>query len=267
MSFESSFPDHLTPEDPVLRLQAPGFPPPLHPAEPDLFCRQEAMPGHRQTLLEAARIAVVGCGGLGSWIAMALARMGVRRLVLIDPDRFDRSNAPRQMVTPPDLYLPKAHALARHVVTHMVNAGEVIGVAKGVREAIHLPTGDVTALVVGVDNNDARLAASCHALDRNIPAAFCMLSADGVRVQVLLQKPGGPCLRCLLPNLDPEGSLPCAAASMAGCLLAAAHAVHVLTHHLMKGSPIGWRESSLDGATERVGRPNRRPECSCRHGR
>src|SRR5437773_2351271 len=70
--------------DPVLlELIAPGFPPPAHEAEPDLFCRQAAMAGHEQERLEAAHIAVIGCGGLGSWIALGLARMGIRELTLV----------------------------------------------------------------------------------------------------------------------------------------------------------------------------------------
>src|SRR5437870_4131692 len=96
MSTDSSFLEK--PDAGILELRAPGFPGPQHPAEADLFCRQEAMPGHDQTRIANAHVAVVGCGGLGSWIALALARLGVSQLTLIDPDRFDRTNAPRQLM-------------------------------------------------------------------------------------------------------------------------------------------------------------------------
>ena len=46
--------------------------------------------------LRAARIAVVGLGGLGSNIAILLTRMGVGHLHLIDFDRVDVSNLHRQ---------------------------------------------------------------------------------------------------------------------------------------------------------------------------
>ncbi|MEY4752795.1 MAG: hypothetical protein RJA44_470 [Pseudomonadota bacterium] len=47
--------------------------------------------------VRAARIAVVGVGGVGSWVAEALARSGVARLVLIDLDQVAESNINRQV--------------------------------------------------------------------------------------------------------------------------------------------------------------------------
>ncbi|MEI2417437.1 tRNA threonylcarbamoyladenosine dehydratase [Orrella sp. JC864] len=47
--------------------------------------------------LRAARIAVVGLGGVGSWTAEALARCGVGRLALIDLDHIAESNINRQV--------------------------------------------------------------------------------------------------------------------------------------------------------------------------
>ncbi len=47
--------------------------------------------------LRAARIAVVGVGGVGSWTAEALARSGVAQLTLIDLDNIAESNVNRQV--------------------------------------------------------------------------------------------------------------------------------------------------------------------------
>jgi tRNA A37 threonylcarbamoyladenosine dehydratase len=47
--------------------------------------------------LRAARVAVVGVGGVGSWSAEALARCGVAALVLIDLDHVAESNVNRQV--------------------------------------------------------------------------------------------------------------------------------------------------------------------------
>jgi tRNA threonylcarbamoyladenosine dehydratase len=46
--------------------------------------------------IRAARVAVVGVGGVGSWAAEALARSGVAELVLIDMDHVAESNINRQ---------------------------------------------------------------------------------------------------------------------------------------------------------------------------
>ena len=47
--------------------------------------------------IRAARIAVVGLGGVGSWCAEALARSGVAGLTLIDLDQVSESNINRQV--------------------------------------------------------------------------------------------------------------------------------------------------------------------------
>jgi tRNA A37 threonylcarbamoyladenosine dehydratase len=47
--------------------------------------------------LRAARVAVVGVGGVGSWAAEALARSGVALLVLVDLDHVAESNINRQV--------------------------------------------------------------------------------------------------------------------------------------------------------------------------
>ena len=47
--------------------------------------------------LRAARFAVVGLGGVGSWVVEALARSGVAGLTLIDLDQVAESNINRQV--------------------------------------------------------------------------------------------------------------------------------------------------------------------------
>ncbi|MDP3136601.1 MAG: ThiF family adenylyltransferase, partial [Burkholderiaceae bacterium] len=47
--------------------------------------------------IRAAHVAVVGLGGVGSWVAEALARSGVGQLTLIDLDHVSESNINRQI--------------------------------------------------------------------------------------------------------------------------------------------------------------------------
>lgn len=47
------------------------------------------------TLLKQMRIGVVGCSGTGSWVVEMLARLGVGKLVLVDPDHVERKNLNR----------------------------------------------------------------------------------------------------------------------------------------------------------------------------
>jgi sulfur carrier protein ThiS adenylyltransferase len=66
-------------------------------------------------ILARARVAIAGCGGLGSNAAVALTRSGVGSLILVDFDRVEPSNLNRQYFFQSDLGEPKVHALARHL--------------------------------------------------------------------------------------------------------------------------------------------------------
>ena len=62
-------------------------------------------------LLQEARVAVVGLGGLGSNVAMWLARLGVGHLLLYDFDKVELSNLNRQYYFLEDVGKYKAEAL------------------------------------------------------------------------------------------------------------------------------------------------------------
>jgi len=66
--------------------------------------------------IRAARIAIVGVGGVGSWAAEALARSGVASLVLIDLDHVAESNVNRQVqALGSTLGMAKVEALRRRI--------------------------------------------------------------------------------------------------------------------------------------------------------
>ena len=61
------------------------------------FSRSEALlGGAAMARLEAARVLVVGVGGVGSWCAEALVRTGVGKITLVDDDVVAESNVNRQ---------------------------------------------------------------------------------------------------------------------------------------------------------------------------
>lgn len=65
-----------------------------------------------QAKFDAGRVAICGLGGLGSNVAIALARAGVGQLHLIDFDRVDLTNLNRQQYTVDQLGRYKTEALA-----------------------------------------------------------------------------------------------------------------------------------------------------------
>jgi molybdopterin-synthase adenylyltransferase len=80
----------------------------VDPAVAERFARQCAWLADRlgtdrevssaQLRLTQARIGILGCGGLGSWTAIALACIGVGALVLVDDDTVELSNLNRQIL-------------------------------------------------------------------------------------------------------------------------------------------------------------------------
>lgn len=64
----------------------------------------------------AAEVAVCGLGGLGSHVALALARSGVGRLILMDFDRVEASNLWRQHYKPGQLGRYKTEALMENIL-------------------------------------------------------------------------------------------------------------------------------------------------------
>ena len=64
----------------------------------------------------SATVAVCGLGGLGSNIAIALARVGIGKLLLIDFDRVDIINLHRQQYKANQIGLYKADALAKNLL-------------------------------------------------------------------------------------------------------------------------------------------------------
>lgn len=257
--------DRLGPQ--VQVMAAPGLPPP-HPAEADLFVRHKGVPAHDQEALAEARILLIGAGGLGSWVGVALARSGARNITIADGDRYDRTNAPRQLTFGDDLQTWKAHALARNLVPHMIAGGYITAIAAPFPDACDRAMIATDIIITMVDNNECRLEAVQYARHLGIPAVYSMLSLDGMRVHTFLQGPSSDdaCLWCAAPNLDPAGVTPCAASVITSCFVSAAHATF-FAHRALMGWPDGqepfnWRTTDLLGnEPEQIARVARRDDC------
>lgn len=81
--------------------------------------RQALAQRHGQALqqtLEQSTVAICGLGGLGSNIAIALARAGIGHLILIDFDRVDLANLNRQQYKVCQIGQPKTRALSENLL-------------------------------------------------------------------------------------------------------------------------------------------------------
>ena len=85
---------------------------PCMPTREEMFAALEKRQGVEAVRkLQAATVAVCGLGGLGSNIAISLARAGVGKLVLVDFDCVDVTNLHRQQYKASQVGLPKPEAL------------------------------------------------------------------------------------------------------------------------------------------------------------
>jgi len=176
------------------------------PPLPAIFDRNErAFGGAIQQTLGDLRIGIVGCGGTGSSVAEQLVRLGVRYLVLIDPDELSESNLTRVYGSGAlDIGHPKVQVLARHLsgINPEVRCNTVQSMLTLESAARCLIGSDV---IFGcTDDNAGRLVLSRLATYLLTPVIDCgvLLSSDvggqltGIDGRVTILSPGHACLVC-----------------------------------------------------------------------
>jgi sulfur carrier protein ThiS adenylyltransferase len=113
------------------------------PEELEALLTARHTPGVHQRLKRAA-VGIAGVGGLGSPVAIALARSGIGTLVLADFDLVEPSNLNRQQYFVDQIGLPKVEALAATLAR--IHPGVVIET-----HALRLTRDNIPALFAAVD--------------------------------------------------------------------------------------------------------------------
>ena len=150
---------------------------------------------------------LLGAGGLGCPAALALAgeRLDLR-LLIVDPDRVERSNLARQILySDGDLGAFKAEVAARRT-------GGEARVARFDATTAGELLRDADVLIDGTDNAETRFLANDEALRRGVPLVHG--AALGWAGQLVTILPGeSACLRCLFEG-PPQGAPTCAEAGV-----------------------------------------------------
>jgi adenylyltransferase/sulfurtransferase len=197
-----------------------------------------------QEKLKAARVLVIGAGGLGSPSALYLAASGVGALGIVDCDRVEVSNLQRQVLfDSEDVARPKA-VVARERLLALNPAIEVVA------HDLELRAANVRDVLAGYDvilDGTDRLATRYLVNDACVLLGKPLVSAAIHRFegQVMTYVPGrGPCYRCLYADV-PEGLVPnCADAGVLGVLpgvLGAVQATEAIKLVLGVGDPLVGR--------------------------
>ncbi len=160
-----------------------------------------------QEKLTKAKIVIIGCGALGSFIAEHAARAGVGDILLVDRDFVELNNLQRQhLFTEADVGTPKA-VTAERILTEINGDITITGVVDDVNptNVEQFITGRDIVLD-GTDNLYTRYLMNDACVNYGIPWIYgACVSVHGMSMNIL---PEGPCLRCLLPQVPPPGSVP-----------------------------------------------------------
>jgi molybdopterin/thiamine biosynthesis adenylyltransferase len=224
--------------------------------------------GIGQAKLKAARVLVVGAGGLGSPLALYLAAAGIGAIGIVDDDRVEISNLQRQI----------AHTTDR---IGMAKADSAALAAKAINPGVQVETHDTRLTAANALDLIARYDLVCDGTDnfasRFLVADACVLakrtlvSAAVLRFegQLSVFKPheGGPCYRCLYPEAPPPGMVPsCSEAGVLGAVtgvMGTLQATEVLKEVLGIGDTLSGRLLVWDALATKFRTVKLRPDPGC----
>lgn len=228
-----------------------------------LVLREIGGPGQQR--LAAARVLIVGAGGLGAPAALYLAAAGVGRLTLSDDDVVSLSNLQRQVLyDTADVGRAKTEAAAErleglnpHVTVEAaraITAANVAGIVAG-----H------DLVLDGTDNFETRLLVSDACLAAGIPLVTGAIGRWTGQVGVFT---GKPCYRCLVPEVPPDAET-CVAVGVVGALagvVGSKMALEAVKLIAGAGQPLAGRLLIYDGLagesrTVKVGADPACPSC------
>lgn len=162
-----------------------------------------------QNKLLESRVALVGCGALGSFHAGALARAGVGTIDIIDRDYVELSNLQRQwLFEEQDAIdgLPKAIAAARRIarINSTITVNPIVADVSAANIEDLLAEADV--ILDATDNFETRYLVNDYAIHSDTPWIYgAAVSSYGLVMPVL---PGRTCcLKCIYPE-PPSGAQP-----------------------------------------------------------
>lgn len=240
------------------------------PAALRRYARHLALPQvglEGQRRLAAARVLLVGAGGLGSPAALYLAAAGVGTIGIVDHDVVDESNLQRQVLYDTgDVGLPKAAAARERLralnphVDVQVHAERLT--ARNARSLV----ARYDLVLDGSDNFATRYVVNDACVIEGRPDVFASVQRFEGQASVFAT-PGGPCYRCLYPDPPPPDMVPdCAQAGVLGVLpglLGTIQATEALKLILGIGESLAGRLLLVDalGMTTRSIALERDPAC------
>jgi molybdopterin/thiamine biosynthesis adenylyltransferase len=224
--------------------------------------------GAGQKRLKAARVLVVGAGGLGSPVCLYLAAAGVGTIGVIDDDVVDGSNLQRQIVHADDrIGMPKvASALAGmtainpFVTVRPYNRRLTADIAADL-------VADYDLVIDGCDSFETREAVNAACVAAGVPLIAGAIAQWEGQVSLFDPARGAPCRACVFPERPAPGLAPaCAEAGVAAPLpgiVGSVMAMEAVKHLTGAGTTLAgrlWLYDALHAETRTIA-VARRPGC------
>lgn len=202
---------------------------PLKPDEIERYARHiilQEIGGAGQQALKAARVLVVGAGGLGSPVLLYLAAAGVGTLGVVDDDTVSLSNLQRQILhATGDIGRPKTESAAASLNDMNPNIAIVEHTVRLTAENAASIMADYDIVVDGSDNFETRYLVADTAEELKLPLVAGALGRFDGSLTVLMPHATNengepwPRYRDLFPEAPPEGTVPsCAEAGILGAV-------------------------------------------------
>lgn len=226
-----------------------------------LVLREVGGPGQQR--LKAARVLIVGAGGLGAPASLYLAAAGVGAITLADPDVVDRSNLQRQVIyAESDLGKPKAQASADRLAA--LNPHVAVRAFQGAFDAASADelVAGVDLVLDGTDDFRTRMCVNAACVRHGKTLVSGAIGRWTGQVGVFA---GAPCYQCLVPEIPPDAET-CVSVGVVGALagvigsMMALEAIKLITG---AGEPLAARLMLYDAlaAETRTVRIGADPEC------
>jgi len=228
--------------------------------------REIGGPGQRK--LKAARVLVVGAGGLGSPALLYLAAAGVGRIGIIDHDDVDLSNLQRQVIhTDAAQGMPKVFsaqdrmaALNPHVEILPYHRALTAGIAPDL-------FADYDLILDGTDSFTTRDLINRAAVATGVPVISGAISAWEGQVTLFDPAHGAPCMACIFPQAPAPGqAATCSETGVIGALpgiIGSLMAAEAIKHITGAGTGLKGRMLIFDAlyAETRIIAVKRNPDC------
>jgi adenylyltransferase/sulfurtransferase len=220
-----------------------------------------------QEKLKAAKVLMVGAGGLGSPSALYLAASGVGEMTIIDPDVVDLSNLQRQILhDTSSVGVPKVESAKRRIneVNPNVKVNAIMDQLSN--DNVLQLVRDCDIVVDGTDNFQTRYMVNDACIfEGKLNVYGSIFRFDGQ--STVFCDPEGPCYRCLYPEAPPPGMVPsCAEGGVLGILpgivgiIQATEAIKII---IGKGQPLVGRLMLYDALAMKFRELKVRKDPSC----